>query len=105
MDIVSSRFHNRDSFLGCGILSHQRVPPIVEFPVDFATEQCSVFCPLTRVFDTVAAYAHAFEFVVSRVKDVVTDIDFLVSHDLCGSEIDEWSCHNKLTMKLKILYI
>lgn len=48
---------------------------------------------LPAVANAVASHAHPFEFVVGRVKDIVTDIHFLVPHHLCGSEIDKWGCH------------
>ena len=37
-DMVGGGFHNGDPFCGCGIFTDQRIPAVVEFPIDFATE-------------------------------------------------------------------
>ena len=91
--IVCGCLHDGEALLGGGILAGERVPAAVEFPVDFRAEQGRVSLPFPGALDTVAADAHAFEFVAGGVKHVVTDIQFLVPHYLCGSEIDESYSH------------
>ena len=61
--------NNGRSFRRCGLLSDQRVPAVVEFPVDFRAEQCRVSLPFPGAFDTVAAHAHTLEFVAGGVSD------------------------------------
>ena len=51
------------------------------------------------VLDAVAAYAHTFESVIRRVKDVVADVHLLVPHHLRGSEINEWYCHDENVLR------
>ena len=63
--------NNGSSFRRCGLLANQRVPAAVEFPVDFRTNQIGVFESLPGALDTVATYAHPFEFVAGGVKHVV----------------------------------
>ncbi len=60
--------NNGDPFSGGGIFANQRVPAVVEFPVDFRTNQIGVFESLPGALDTVATYAHPFEFVAGGVK-------------------------------------
>ena len=100
-DKVGGRLHNGDPLRGCGCLADQRVPAVIELLVYFGAEQGGVFELLPAVANAVAPHAHPFEFVVGRVKDIVTDIHFLVPHHLGGSEIDEWYCHGITT----ILYL
>ena len=85
--------NNGRSFRRCGLLASQRIPAVVEFPVDFRAEQGRVSLPFPGTLDTVAAYAHPFEFVAGGVKHVVKDVGLFVHSDLGGSEIDEWCCH------------
>ena len=63
--------NNGRSFRRCGLLAGERVPAVVEFPVDFRAEQGRVSLPFPGTLDTVAAYAHPFEFVAGGVKHVV----------------------------------
>ena len=92
-DKVRGRLHNGDPFRRCGLLASQRVPAVVEFSVDFRTNQIGVFESLPGTLDTVAAYAHPLEFVAGGVKHVVKDVGLFVLSDLGGSEIDERCCH------------
>ena len=102
-DIVDGSFHDGDPFRGSRFLTDQRIPAVVKLPVDFRAEQCRVFCPFTRAPDAVAADTHALELVAGRVKDVVADIDFFVSHHLSGFKINE-RCGHKKKMMMKINY-
>ena len=72
--------------------------------VDFGAEQSGKFRSLARALDAVATYAYTFEFIAGGVKDVVADIDLLVTHHLGGSEIDEWGCHGITTILLMYIY-
>ena len=94
-DMVGGGFHDGNPLCGCGIFSDQRIPAVVKLAIDFRAEQCRVFCPFTRAPDTVAADTHALELVAGRVKDVVADIDFFVSHHLSGFKINERCGHKK----------
>jgi len=85
--------NNGRSFRRCGLLAGERIPAVVEFPVDFRAEQIGVFESLPGALETVATYAHPFEFVAGGVKHVVKDVGLFVLSDLGGSEIDEWCCH------------
>ena len=92
-DVISGGLHDGDALFGSGILTGQRIPSLVEFPVDLAAEQCGIFYLLPPTLDAVASNAHTFEFVICWVKDVIADVHLLVPHHLCGSEINEWYCH------------
>ena len=104
-DIIGGGFHNGDPFCGCGIFTDQRIPAVVEFPIDFGAEQGCIFCPLTRIPDAVAADTPAFELIARGVNHVVSDIDFLVAHHLSGSEINERYSHRVKDDKTKQMYI
>ena len=105
MDIFGGCLHNGNALLGSGVLSGQRVPAGVELAVRLTAEQGCIFQLFPAVLDAVAAYAHAFEFVVCRVKDVVADVHLLVPHHLCGSEINEWCCHDENVLRNYLMYI